>query len=70
MEYMPTKLESSHKPGSLFLQEIKFDYVFKRLVMKSGKVGKVYLPRELIGRRVYVVIDMKEVIENESTKQN
>ena len=48
----------NYKKGSLFLEEIKFDHVFKRTVMRSGSVGKIYLPRELIGKNVLVVVDM------------
>lgn len=46
------------KKGSLILEEIKFDHIFKRTVMKSGSVAKVYLPKELIGKNVYVIVDM------------
>jgi putative transposon-encoded protein len=46
------------KKGSLILEVIKFDHIFKRTVMRSGTVGKVYLPRELIGKDVYIVVDM------------
>jgi len=45
------------KKGSLILEEIKFDHIFKRTVMKSGSVAKVYLPKELIGKNVYVIVD-------------
>jgi len=51
--------DKNYKPGTLVLQEIKFDYVFKRKVMKSGKVGRVYLPKELIDEVVYVVAEIK-----------
>jgi len=54
-----TRLENSHKPGILSLHQIKFDYVFKRKVMRSGDVAKIYLPKELIGKNVYVVLDLK-----------
>ena len=48
----------AYRKGTLVLQEIKFDHVFKRKVTKSGHVGKVYLPKELIGRTVYVIVDL------------
>jgi len=66
---MPTKLESSHKPGTLFLREIKFDYIFKRKVMRSGKVGKIYLPKDLIGKHVYVVLNLNGGVNNESAEK-
>ena len=46
------------KKGSLILNEIKFDHIFKRHVMRSGKVGKIYLPKELIDQDVYVVVNI------------
>ena len=55
------KLNKSYKTGSLVLKEIKFDHIFKRTVMRSDKVGKVYLPRELIGKNVYIIVDMNGV---------
>lgn len=47
------------KKGRLEIEVINFNQIFKRKVMRSGKVGKIYLPRELIDKEVYVVIDMK-----------
>jgi putative transposon-encoded protein len=55
---MPTKLENNYKLGSLTLREIKYDHLFKRVVMRSGSVGKVYLPKELIGRSIYIIVDL------------
>lgn len=49
------------KKGTLILQEIKFDHVFKRKVMRSGNVGKIYLPKELVGKSVIVVVDLNNV---------
>ena len=46
--------------GTLILKEIKFEQVLKRKVMRSDKVGKIYLPRNLIGKSVYVVIEEEE----------
>jgi len=44
--------------GRLILKEIKFDQVFQRKVHKSNeRSGKVTLPPELIGKRVYVVVE-------------
>ena len=45
-----------HK-GRLILKEINFDHVVKRRVMRSGKVAKIYLPKNLIGKNVYVVCE-------------
>jgi len=50
--------KKNHRLGSLFLEEIKFDHVFKRKVMRSGNVGKIYLPKEMIGKNIYVVVQM------------
>ena len=46
--------------GTLILKEIKFEQVLKRKVMRSDKVGKIYLPKNLIGKEVYVVIEEEE----------
>ena len=57
--------DKSYKKGRLILQEIKYDHVFKRTVMKShkGTIGKIYLPKELIGKSVYVVVDLNNLNE-------
>lgn len=49
------------KKGTIVLEQIKFDHIFKRKVMRSGSVGKVYLPKECIGRNVLVVCDLNNV---------
>lgn len=44
--------------GRLILKEIKFDQVYQRTVHKSNeRSGKITLPPELIGKRVYVVVE-------------
>ena len=44
------------KPGVLILEQIKFDYIFKRKVIRNNKTsGKITLPQELIGEYVYIV---------------
>ena len=48
-----------HK-GTLVLKEIKFEQAFKRKVMRSGQVGKIYLPKNLIGMSIYVVVSEEE----------
>ena len=53
-------MKQNKRPGTLVLEEIKFDNVYKRKVMKSGHVAKVYVPKEMIGRYVYVILP-KEV---------
>jgi len=43
--------------GGLILKEIEFDDVHKRKVTKNNSTsGKVALPKELIGKKVYVVV--------------
>ena len=64
-----TKLKGKNfKKGFLVLDKIEFDHVFKRTVMRSGKVGKIYLPRELIGKSVVIVVNIQEQQEKESVK--
>jgi len=44
--------------GRLILKEIEFNQVFERTVHKSNeRSGKVTLPPELIGKKVYVVVE-------------
>jgi len=52
------KVAKNYKKGTLILEEIKFDHVFKKKVMASDKVGKIYLPKDLVGKMVYVIVDM------------
>lgn len=43
--------------GRLILKEIVFDNCWQRTVSKNNKTsGKVTLPKELIGKKVYVVL--------------
>ena len=58
------------KEGKLVLTEINFDHVFKRKVMSSGKVGKIYLPKELIGKTVFVVVNLNGGGSAAEEKQN
>lgn len=64
---MPMKLKNNYRIGRVVLEEINFDHIFKRVVMRSGTVGKIYLPRELIGKKVYVIVDLNGLngIEND-----
>ena len=41
--------------GTLVLKEIKYDSGWIKTVMRSGKVGKVYTPKELIGKDVCII---------------
>ena len=59
MTNRPTKINNKcYRKGTLILEEIKFDHVFKRKVMRSGKVGKIYLPKELVDKNVVVIVDL------------
>ena len=43
--------------GRLILEEINFSDCYKRTVSKNNKTsGKVTLPLDLVGKKVYVVI--------------
>lgn len=44
--------------GQLILKEIEFDEVYERHVHKcNDRSGKITLPVDLIGKRVYVIVD-------------
>jgi len=47
-----------NKKGRLILNEIQFDQVYQRTVHKcNDRAGKITLPPELIGKKVYVVVE-------------
>ncbi len=47
--------------GRLILKEIQFNQVYERTVHKcNDRAGKITLPLELIGKRVYVVVEPEE----------
>ncbi len=51
-------MTTKKKQGRLILKEIKFDQVYKRKVNKNNETsGKVTLPKELIGKKVYVIVE-------------
>ena len=56
------------KPATLILKEVDFEDTIKRKVHKSGNkknnYGKIYLPKEWVGRDVYVGL----TIQNEKNK--
>jgi len=44
--------------GRLILKEIEFNQVYEKTVhICNDKYGKVTLPKELIGKKVYVIVD-------------
>jgi len=47
--------------GVLSLKNIRYDHVFQRNVMKNNKSsGKVCVPLDLVGKKVYVVCLVEE----------
>lgn len=49
------------RKGRLILREIEFNQVYERKVHKcNDRAGKVTLPIELIGKKVYVVVEPEE----------
>lgn len=55
MNSLPKRIK---KPAKLILKEIDFEDTIKRKVHRSGNknksYGKIYLPKEWIGKEVYV----------------
>ena len=44
--------------GRLILREIEFNQVYERKVHKcNDRAGKITLPPELIGKKVYVIVE-------------
>lgn len=60
---MYKKIGNNYEIGRLIIDKVSFDHIFKRRVMKSGKVGKIYLPKELIGFDVFVVVKYNKPTE-------
>jgi len=57
----------NYKKGTLVLEEIRFDHVFKRQVKPhSDTAGRIYLPKDLVGKTVYVIADLNGVNGAES----
>ena len=54
-----SKLDKYYLEGSLPLKEVPFDHIFRRKVMASGSVCKVYLPKELKDKIVHVVAELR-----------
>ena len=48
------------KKGRLVLDDIKFDQVLKRRVMRSGNVGKIYTPKDFIDRDIFIVLPRRK----------
>jgi len=58
---MSKKNNGNYKKGRLVLEEIKFDQVFKRQVKPhSVSSGRIYLPKELLGKTVYVIVEVND----------
>lgn len=50
-------MKMKNTKGLLVIEQIKFDDTLKRTVMKNNSTsGKVTLPKELIGKEVYIVV--------------
>lgn len=50
--------ELKNKKGLLILEKIEFDNLAERLVGKNNKTsGKITLPKEWIGKKVYVILN-------------
>ena len=47
-----------NQKGTLILKQIEFNQVYKRTVGKNNDTsGKITLPKKLIGKEVYVVVE-------------
>ena len=50
-------MEAKKRSGVLILDQIKFDYTFKKKVIKNNNTsGKITVPKGLIGKEVYIVV--------------
>ena len=54
-----TKIKKYYKRGIFMIEGLSFDHVIPRVARSSGKnVCRISLPKELDGKRVYVLVDM------------
>lgn len=54
-------MEQEKKSGRIVFKELEFeDYLKKRVGYNNQSSGKINLPKELIGKEVYVVIPKKK----------
>lgn len=50
-------MKISKKKGILILEQISFEDAYKKKVIKNNDTsGKVTLPKELIGKEVYIIV--------------
>jgi len=53
------KIKKYYKKGIFMIEGLSFDHVIPRIARSSGKnVCRISLPKELDGKRVYVLVDM------------
>ena len=53
------KIKKYYKRGIFMIEGLSFDHVIPRIARSSGKnVCRISLPKELDGKRVYVLVDM------------
>ena len=57
-----TKIKKYFERGTLPIKSIQFDHVIPRVARSSGKnVCRISLPKELDGKKVYVIVDMNNL---------
>ena len=55
---MTKKTNNSYTKVTLILKQIEFTRIFRRKIMSNNNTsGKVTLPKDLIGKSVYVVVE-------------
>jgi len=47
---------------TVILKEVRADHYFTGVIREGGTSGRINLPRSLVGRRVYVVIEEEKII--------
>lgn len=50
----------TNRKGTLIIDDIKFDDSWRRKVMRSGEVAKIYLPKTLIDKDVFVILPRRK----------
>lgn len=60
------KIKKYYKRGTLFIEGLSFDHVIPRVARSSGRnVCRISLPRELDGKKVYVLVDLNHLNHDE-----
>ena len=66
-----TKIKKYYKKGVFMMEGLPFDHIIPRIARSSGKnICRISLPKELDGKKVYVLVNLNEVEFNGNGNNN